>query len=100
VNVGVIVGGVVGGVLGLAFVVLLGILVFRRRNSNHVGGQYPGPAASVEPTPMLGYHLRGSTMATSGPLMSSMNAHTISGPAQSGGTGAGYPYGYKGDPEV
>ena len=99
-NIGAIVGGAVGGVFGLALVVLLGILAFRRRDSNRVAAQYPGPAALVEPTPTLGYHLSGSTMATSGPLMSSMNAHTINEPMQPGGTGAGYPYGYKGDPEV
>ena len=97
-NIGAIVGGAAGGVFGLAFVVLLGILAFHRRDSNRV--QYPGPAALVEPTPTLGYYLRGSTMSTSRPLMSSMNAHTINGLAQSGGARPGYPYGYKGDPEV
>jgi len=64
VNVGAIVGGAVGG---LAFVALLGILLFfRRRHLNRViqpplintGHQYPGPAALVESNPTTGSPMR------------------------------------------
>ena len=74
-NVGAIVGGVVGGVVGLALVALLGIFLFRRRNSNQVApsstytSQYPGPTPLVEEKSNLGYNVTGSTMVTPSPSL-------------------------------
>jgi len=76
-NVGAIAGGVVGGVVGLALVLLLGIFLFRRRNSNRVApsslidtSQYSGPTPLVGDKPNLGYNHTGSTMGTSFPAPS------------------------------
>jgi len=76
-NVGAIAGGVVGGVVGLALVALLGVFLFRRRNSNRVApsslvntSQYPTPTAFAAEKPNLGYNHTGSTMATSFPVPS------------------------------
>jgi len=75
-NVGAIAGGVVGGVIGLAIVVLLGILLLRRRNSNHVApsslvntSQYSSPTPLVAANPNMGYNNNtGSTVTTSFPV--------------------------------
>jgi hypothetical protein len=106
-NIGAIVGGAVGGAIGLALVALLGIWLFRRRDSGRVGRpfsinteQYPGSPVS-EGRPPLRYLHTGSTMTTNGPSMRALSSYDptllpVHDGSHDGHAGAGY----KGRPEV